>query len=239
MISYERKERILSYLEQNKSASVRELAQAVFVSEATVRRDIEALAREGSVQTIYGGVLLARYRNGVVPLSLRDAEHSAAKEEIAMRAAKLIRDGDTVMMDASSTVRRMLKHLGNRKNVKIITNNQRIFSEYEGGDLRLWCVGGTYVPENHAFVGPAAEQFLQSVSADLLFFSSQGITEDGIISDASEAENSLRRIMLTRATKQYFLCDSSKIGVRRMFTLCQKDDITAVLCNQPLPWEEG
>ena len=237
MIRYERQQRILHYLEEKKSASIRELAQLLFTSEASVRRDIEVLEQEGYVKKIYGGVLLSRYQNGVVPVNLRDSDHSSDKEEIARRAAELIRDGDTVIMDASSTVRRIIKYLGHRRDVKIVTNNHRIFSECAGMSLKLYCVGGSYYPENHAFAGPAAEQYLQSISADLLFFSSQGISEEGIISDASEAESSLRRTMIARARRQYFLCDSSKIGVERMFSLCHKDDITGILCNVPLPWE--
>ena len=240
MIRYERQQRILQYLEEKKSASIRELAQLLFTSEASVRRDVDTLESQGYLRKIYGGVLLSRYQNGVVPVNLRDSDHSSVKEKIAAGAAELIRDGDTVIMDASSTVRRIIKYIGHRRNVTIITNNHRIFSECTdtGAPIKLYCVGGVYSPENHAFAGPAAERFLQTVTADSLFFSSQGISEEGIISDASEEESSLRRMMIRRAKRQYFLCDSSKIGVERMFTLCHKDEITGILCDVPLPWEK-
>ena len=238
MIQYERQEQILAYLERQKTATVRELAKHLFTSEASVRRDIAALEGRGLVTKIYGGVLLSRYQNGVVPVGLRDGDHSAVKEEIARRAAELIRDGDTVMMDASSTVRRIIKYIGNRRGVQIITNNHRIFTDCKQSGIRLYCVGGIYDGENHAFYGPAAEQFLRGVTADCLFFSSQGISREGIISDASEAESSLRRVMLSRARRRYFLCDGSKLGVERMFTLCHKDDLDGVICDAPLPWEK-
>lgn len=238
MIRYERQQSILKILEKKKSATIRELAQQLFASEASIRRDVETLEKQGFARKIYGGVLLLGYENGVVPVHLRDADHSTVKDEIAARAAALIQDGDTIIMDASSTVRRMIKHLGDRRDVTIITNNHRIFSECDGTNLRLYCVGGSYNRENHAFLGPAAEQYLRTVSTDLLFFSSQGITEDGFISDDSEEESALRRTMISRAKRQFFLCDSSKIGVRRTFTLCHKDDITGILCDSPLPWEE-
>lgn len=232
MIPIERREKILKLLEGQKSSTVRELANSLFISEASIRRDIEALEKEGLVRRVYGGVLLARYQNGIVPLDLRDSDHSAVKEQIARRAAALIQDGDTVMMDASSTVRRMIKYIGNKRNLTIITNNLRIFSEaaqYGASDLSLYCTGGHYSAENHAFVGASAEQYLRSVRADCLFFSSQGISEDGEISDASEEETSLRRVMLTRADRRYFLCDSSKLGVRHTFVLCHRDDLTDLI----------
>ena len=237
MIGYERQQKILEYLEKKPSATVRELSEHLYTSEASVRRDIQALEARGLVQKIYGGVLSSKYQNGVIPLSLRDGDHSAIKDELARRAVKLIKDGDTVIFDASSTVRRMVKYMGHLHNVKIITNNLRIFSECENPHLKLYCTGGTYSPDNHAFVGPSAENYLRGIRADLLFFSSQGIDVDGTVSDASETESSLRRVMIEHSDRQYFLCDSSKIGVRKMFTLCDKDNISGVICDKNLPWE--
>ena len=237
MIQFERQEKIIAILERKKSASVRELSRELFVSEASIRRDIEQLENKGLVKRVYGGVLLSRYQNSSIPIELRDGDHSALKEEIARRAAELVHDGDTIFLDASSTVRRMMKYLGNRKNLKVITHNLKIFSEYGGSNVELFCTGGTYSTVEQTLVGPAAEAYLRSVSADLLFFSSQAITEDGEITDSSEDETALRRIMIARSEKQYFLCDDSKIGERRMFSVCHKDDITGIVCNTKLPWE--
>ena len=234
MIRYDRQQKIIEYLEKKQSATVRELSDSLFSSEASIRRDIETLETQGYVKKIYGGVILSKYQNGVIPVNLRDSDHSSVKDELAKRAAEMIKDGDTVIMDASSTVRRIIKHIGNLHNVKIITNNLRIFSECNNSNITLYCTGGTYSSENHAFIGPAAESYIRGISADILFFSSQGITEDGFISDASEEESALRRIMLAHAKKQYFLCDSSKIGIQKMFTLCHKDDITGVICDNDM-----
>lgn len=232
MIQWERQSAIIKLLEEKRTATVHELAQAIFISEASIRRDLETLEKQGLVKRVYGGVMLARYANGIVPVGLRDSEHSVAKEALARRAAERIRDGDTVMMDASSTVRRIVKYIGNRRNLTIITNNLRIFSdvtEYGYSDLRLYCTGGAYSAENHAFVGEAAQAYLRTVRADCLFLSSQGLSEDGEISDASEEETALRRVMLARAERRYFLCDSSKLGKRYTFTLCHRDELTEVI----------
>ncbi len=238
MIQFERQEKIIAILERKKSSSVRELARELFTSEASIRRDIETLQNKGLVKRVYGGVLLSRYQNSSIPIDLRDGDHSALKEEIARRSAELVRDGDTLFLDASSTVRRMMKYLGHRKNLKIITHNLKIFSEYGGSNCELFCTGGTYSTVERTLVGPAAENYLRSVSADVLFFSSQAITQDGEITDSSEEETALRRIMIARSARQYFLCDDSKIGQRRIFSVCHKDDITGVICNTTLPWEK-
>ncbi len=234
MIRYERHQRIIDLLEKKHTASIRELSEQVYASEASVRRDIAVLEQMGFVRRIYGGVVLAKYKNSVVPLELRDADNEAAKELVARRAAALIQDGSTVLMDASSTVRRMIKYIDRNFDIKIITNNQRIFEESGEYPFELYCTGGAYNRSDHDFIGPAAENYLRSVYADIAFFSSQAISEDGEITDSSESHTSLRRVMLSRAKKKVFLCDSSKLGVRRLFTVCGKDDIDEIICDTEL-----
>ena len=236
MIQYERKQTILQLLEQLRTATVKELAGKVFASEASVRRDLEALEREGYVQRVYGGVILSKYKNSVLPLSLRDSAHTAEKDALARRAAALIPDGATILMDASSTVRRICDYLGGRRSLKIITNSLRICSSLVSRDLKIYGTGGALNQQNQAFVGPAAENFVRSISADFLFFSSQGLSAEGEISDASEEETSLRRVMLSRAEQKIFLCDSSKLNRKYLFTLCHREEVQ-VFCDAPLPWE--
>lgn len=238
MILYERQREILNYLKQKKFSTVKELAKLVWSSESSVRRDIKALEQKGYVSQIYGGVVLAEYTNSVIPVSLRDSSNSAIKEELAKEAAKHIFDGATVLMDGSSTVRRIIKYINHYKGLKIITNNQRIFTECSHPEVQLYCTGGLFLSQSNIFVGSAAENYLNSINADIVFLSSQAISDDGEISDVSEEETSLRRVMLSRAEKRVFLCDSSKLGLKKTFTLCSKNDIDVIICDKKLPWEQ-
>lgn len=86
------------------------------------------------------------------------------------------------------------------------------------------------------FIGHLAEEFLKRISASTLFFSSQGITENGDIVDSSEEEVALRRTMLTRAKNKIFLCDSSKFDKNYPFTLCNISDITEMISD--VPWDK-
>lgn len=228
MIQYERRQQLLSYLKEHKSATVAELARVLYISEASVRRDIAALESEGLVKRKYGGAVLAEYENSVVPLALRDPVNAAEKERIARRAASLVEDGMTVMLDASSTARRIVGFLEGKKNLRIITNNARLFERCPAG-ITVYCVGGRYVRENAAIVGAKAEEFVRGVRADILFFSSQALSEEGVISDASEEETSLRRAMLDSAKESYFLCDGSKRGKEHTFVVCNADEITGII----------
>ena len=230
MIQYERQQSIIDYLEKNRLATIRELARAVYTSEASVRRDVCELEKSGYVEKVYGGVLLTKYKSSIIPARLRDNENHLAKDGIAAKAAKLIKSGDTVMMDASTTAFRICKHIKGLKNIKIITNNLRICGEFtESDDVKVYCTGGAYSPRNSCFLGSYAEQFIKTVNADILFFSAQGISDDGVISDVDENEVSMRKVMLSQSKRKVFLCDSSKMGVSKPFKVCDRDDIDEII----------
>ena len=237
MLVFERQQEILKYLAKKHFATVKELSGAVFTSEATVRRDVKELEAKGFLVQIYGGVVLPEYERSVVPLSLRDSSNSAIKEELARRAADELFDGATIILDGSSTVRRIIKYIDKFRDLKIITNNARIFEGNLPRGARLYCTGGLFLPQSNIFVGSGAEKYIAEINADILFFSSQALSLDGEISDASEEETSLRRVMLSRARRKIFLCDSTKLGESRTFKVCHKDDVDKIICDKNLPWE--
>lgn len=233
MSQLERQQSILRLLGERPSVTVREIAEALFFSESSVRRDVRELEARGLVTHLWGGVMLTSQFGDILPVSVRESNQGSNKDLIARQAASLVRDGDTLLLDASSTVRRMIGYLGERRNLCIITNNQRIFDETLPKSFRLLCTGGNFSPENRDFYGPVAERMLSCVRADLLFFSAQGLSESGEINDASEEETALRRVMLSRAGKRIFLCDSSKIGIAKPFVLCSLDDVDEVISDAP------
>ena len=79
---------------------------------------------------------------------------------------------------------------------------------------------------------------MRSIRADKLFFSSQGLSLSGEVSDHSEPETSLRRAMLERSRQSFCLMDDSKLGRECAFRLCGREEITRFICEQPLPWEK-
>lgn len=238
MLQYERQKSILDYLKINKSATVKELAGVIYTSEASVRRDLAELEKNGHIKRVYGGVMLASHANEVVPFELRDSANTKVKDEIAKTAAELIKSGDTVFMDASTTVFRICKYIKDKSNIKIITNNIRIAQELGASDIKVYCTGGEFFGKRDCFLGPFAENFIENVHADIMFFSSQGISEQGIISDVDERENSLRAKMLGNAKRKVFLCDYSKVGIVRPFILCGKEEIDEIICEKEIKFKK-
>ena len=237
MIVFERQQTIMKYLKEKRFATVKELSGVVFASEASVRRDVKALEAKGLLKQIYGGVVLSEYENSVVPVRLRESSNSVIKDELAKRAAEEIFDGATIILDGSSTVRRIIKYIDKYRDLKIITNNVQIFDENIPSSVKLYCTGGLYISQSGIFVGSGAESYINGINADILFFSSQALSDSGEISDVSEEETSLRRVMLSRAKRKIFLADSSKLGDRRTFTVCTKDDVDKIICDKELPFD--
>lgn len=235
MLQYERQQAVIAYLKKHHTSSIHALAKHLYTSEASIRRDIAALEAAGLVTRIYGGVVLPEHKNEVVPVELRESANSAAKEIIAAEAAKHIHDGDTVFFDSSSTVRRICKHIKNRSQLKIITNNVRICQELKDTDITVYCTGGEFYKKLDCFLGPYAERFIGSINATSVFFSCKGLSQQGVLTDVSEAEIAIRQAMLEHADRRYFLCDSSKLGHKYAFTLCHAQELTEILCDQPLP----
>ena len=229
MANKNRQEEILEYLKIKHFASVADLAKLLYTSQATARRDIEGLVALGAVKSVYGGVVLAEYENTPVPIFLRDKENSASKDRIAKRAAALIRDKSTVIFDSSSTVRRMCKYITAKNGLTVVTNNLRVCDELKGSEVRVICTGGALAKGRDCFVGHFAESVIRQIKADALFFSSQGLSENGDITDSSDEETALRKAMLEASREQYFLCDESKRGVDFPFVLCNIRDISDTL----------
>ena len=236
MLQCERQDEILSKLEKQKSINISVLAKQLYVSEATIRRDINTLEKIGLVKRVYGGVMLTKYASSTdMPLTLREQERRPQKEIIASKAAELLYDGASIFMDASSTVQHMIPYLKAYENLTVITNSIKLIDNLDGTDIRVFCTGGRYISRNRAFAGPAAMEMIKNIFVDFFFFSSQGISLSGDISDFSEEETDIRRMMLYHSTKSYFLCDQSKIGQSYLFKVCNSADIDGIICDVELP----
>lgn len=234
MLQIERQEQIMELLGRTPALRIGQIAAALYISEATVRRDVAAMEQKGLVQRVYGGVTLKKED---MPMDFRRQEHAAAKEVIALRAVRMIRDGQTVFLDSSSTAQHLLPHLARFRDLTVITNSHRAVDVLATSKLRLICTGGDLLPRNMAFVGRVAESVLEQFCPELAFFSSQGVGEDGEITDASEEETALRRVVMRRAVKSIFLCDASKVGKKYLYRLGALSDMDEIITDSAFPQE--
>lgn len=238
MVQPQRENEILQCLQTDHAVSIRELAKKMFVSEATIRRDLDRMEEKRLVRRVFGGAMLEEYINDNLPQPLRQKENLQFKQQVASKAAVHLFNGATVIMDGSTTVRMLLPYMDNFTNLTVITNNLEIINEIDPSRIKTYCTGGKYYKVNRVFYGSAAEDSLRHFHADLLFFSAKGFSTDGEISDPSERESALRRVMLTRADKRIFLCDHTKLNHKFTFHICNGDEVDDILCDVPLDTRE-
>ena len=231
MFKTERMDAILRILQEKKHVTVHYLAEHVYASEVTLRRDLRKMEELGLIVRSYGGVTLRVTENVSVPLVIREQNLSSVKNRIAEEAVRLIRDGDTVFMDGSSTVLCMVKYLKDRQNMTVITNSLRVATLLCEKRIPVYCTGGLLVPEALVCVGNYSVNILESVTADCVFFSSQGFSAEGEVCDFSENETYQRKLMLKHAHRKYFLCDSSKLGKSFLFTVCHMKELDRIICD--------
>ncbi len=225
MFDYERQRGITDLLKQKGSMTTAELAKMLYVSEATIRRDLTKLEHMGQVRRTHGGAMIIAGPDTEIPLLLRDRANDTAKQAIAAKAITKIADGDTVMLDASSTVFRVVPLLEKKSNLTVVTNGPKTTIELASRHIRTLATGGVVLGNSLAFVGREAEQFIRGINADVLLMSCRGLSPDGYLTDSSLEEATIRKEMLRRARKKYLLCDTSKVGARYTYNICHLDEL--------------
>ena len=232
MSVYNRENQYISLLAQQPH-SIKELAEKLFVSEPTVRRDI-ALLREKELLICKRGIVSLKTNSPDqrIPLFIRHLEQNEEKRAIARKAAHYIKDGYVIMLDASTTAFHLLPHLTDFKNILVITNGAKTALESASMGIRTICTGGELMTESFCYVGTDAESVLKNYNADVAFFSCRGISENNIATDNSILENAMRKIMIKNSKKSYLLCDSSKFGKTYLNTLCGVKELTGFITEK-------
>jgi len=220
MYEYERWDRILLLLREKQAASVRELSEKLYASEATIRRDLSALEQKGLIRRMRGGAALVDDATRELPLYMREMQQVEAKRIIAARAARHLQDGQIIFLDASSTVMQLIPYLEARRHLTIITNGMKTAQELSSLPHKTYCTGGLMLHNSSAYVGNYAADFVANFNADLFFFSSRGVSDSGMITDASSEETHIRQVMFAHSCKHIFLYDHTKIGKTFCYNLC-------------------
>ncbi len=236
MFKVERQDEILRILTEKQHCTVEYLANELFASPATIRRDILVLEQDGRVVKSYGGVSLADGAHAHTPsFEQRQKNNQAVKMALARRAAAMIHDGDTVLLDSSSTVAEMVPHLSATRNITVVTNSLRVTEALQKMQVRVYCTGGQCLGDHTTLGGSLTEAALRNFNVDMLFFSTRGISTKGIINDSSDINCQTRRVMMRAAARSVLLCDSSKLNRNYLFNLCHVNEVDTVLCDHPLP----
>jgi DeoR/GlpR family transcriptional regulator of sugar metabolism len=235
MLKEPRYDVIMELLKKEKSMTVEQLSRALYVSLPTIRRDLSEMQRHGLVIRIRGGAMSVDEDRLGIPVDLRNAIHSKEKQRLAQCAASLVKSGDVLFIDASTTALHIIDHLTKYENIRVITNSIQAVALLRKYNIATYCTGGLLIEHSLAFGGPYVQDMISNFNIDICFFSSFGISEKGWIVDYSELETQMRKVVLNHATKRVFLCDQSKFLKNSVYNLTKLSDVDYIITDAPLP----
>ncbi len=229
----QRQEEILKIVGDRTYISVNELARITYTSPSSIRRDLAAMQNIGLIKRSHGGVSLPGSVSGVAGFYDRTNRNIKEKRAVAKKAAELLREGQSILLDGSSTASFMLPYIAKLSSATLFTNNLETALQAIKLGIDTHCLGGRSVDGSAALVGTETYAAMSNIRVDVLFFSSQFIDRAGLISDSSEEENYLRRLMLKHANTTVFLCDSEKFGKSSTYKLAMLDEIDYAVFDKP------
>lgn len=232
MSKEERYAQILDILRTRGDVTVGYLAKKLFVSPSTIRRDYQELEARGLLHHTYGKATLNYGEEAGLPILLRRKSMPEAKLNIGRRAAELIRDGDIIFIDGSSTALCMVEHLSRFNHLTVVTNGLHALAQLEHfSNLTVYSLGGLRMNNSMALTGQFALENLSRMHIDKCFFSTTGVSTDGRLLAAIEPEETVVSMALSRSNTKIFLCDSSKIGKTYLIELCRIEDVDYVISD--------
>lgn len=223
MLAEQRMEAILAELEQRRAVSVGQLCEVTGASEATIRRDLTVLARQGKLNKVHGGAVLAgeEFRGEELDMETKQQLNMEEKRRIARYAAGLITDDDVVYLDAGSTVMLMADHIQAQKAL-FVTNSIECAARLTRRGLRVYVLGGMLKPGTVALVGTETLNSLRRYNFTKAFLGVNGITVSRGFTTPDPEEAAVKAAAAERARESYVLADESKfdtITAAEMFPL--------------------
>ena len=234
----ERQRHIARLVEEHGRVRVGELASRFGVSTVTVRKDLAVLEQQHRLVRTHGGAV-AVGRGAERGFDVRERIQAAEKDAIGREAAGMVVDGESIALDASTTALALARHLkarGSWLHLTVITNGLRIASELAGHPgITVAMPAGFLRWEALSLVGPLGAGLFEKANIQKAFMGAAGFALEAGLSDATEEEAQIKRLMVESAAEVVGLVDHTKWGRTAFATFCRTVDLTAVLSDVAAP----
>ncbi|QWK21024.1 MAG: DeoR/GlpR family DNA-binding transcription regulator [Thermus antranikianii] len=204
-----RRQNLLELLRQHGGLSTKDLARYLGVSEATVRRDLAALARQGLLQRDHGGAFLPEAEP---PYAVKLTQNPGQKEAIARRASSMVPDGATLILDSGTTTLALARLLAGRP-LRVVVLDVALAQVLAQGETEVLLPGGRVRNGFYSLVGSWTEELLGQVRADIFFLGADAFNSEGITNHTFE-EAAVKRKAMAVSQRTVLLADRSKWGKR-------------------------
>lgn len=233
-----RLDQIMDYLKSHNLVTVDQLVAAISTSPATIRRDLIKLDQEGVISRTHGGVTLNRFIPSQ-PTTLEKMQRNLAeKQAIAQAAASLVKSGDSVVLDAGTTMLELARHLTHLQ-LRVITSDLHIalfLSEFK--QIEVTIIGGRIDDSSQSCVGDHGRRLLKNIYPDVAFVSCNSWSLEKGITTPTEEKAGLKEDLLMNARRRVLLADSSKYGSWSLFCVSPLQNLTDIITDSHLS-EEG
>jgi len=232
-----RRRAIIEQIKESGEVLITDLSKQFDVSEVTIRNDLEFLEKKNLVMRARGGAINVENNVGIDQnITDKTKLHSAEKIAIGIKAAQLIKENETIILDSGTTTAEIASNLGDLKHITIITNALNIVNLLVGkANVNLIVPGGVLRQNSLSMVGPIAEKSLKNFFVDKAFISADGFdTRQGLFTPNIE-EASLNTIMIEIAREVILVADSSKFSRRSLVLFCGLDKIKSVITDRGIP----
>ena len=239
MTTYERRQSLLDILRKQPGLRVPELALALNVSEGTVRNDLNALEEQGLLMRVHGGAVLnqqTQFQNN--SFVRRYQQNAAAKLAIAREAAVLVNDGDSILMDASSTAYYFAKVLSERRRLRVMTNGFEVARELaQNSSNTVILIGGVVNNESSSVTGLLSEHIIEEFKIQKAFLSCSGFSLERGLTEVHLAEAQLKRKMVESSQQLFGLVDSTKFGKEDLTSFARPEKINCLFTDKHISSE--
>jgi DeoR/GlpR family transcriptional regulator of sugar metabolism len=240
MLIAQRQSRLRELLAQRRILPLDSLARELGVSQSTIRRDVDELQRQGLVQPTHGGVIWIGDQGmsqgtqaRLYAFNQRMGVQLEAKRRIARAALALVPSEQTILLSGGTTTFYLAEQLRGRS-LQIITNSLPIANLFmDDNNVELILTGGLMYPRYGVMLGPAAENYISTVHASRMFFSSGGINS-GVLYNQNLLLVAAEKRMMEQSQQVVLLADSEKFGQQALVELCNLDAIDVVVTDEGL-----
>jgi DeoR/GlpR family transcriptional regulator of sugar metabolism len=235
----ERQDHIARIVEEHGRARVTALAERFEVSSVTIRKDLLALEASGRVVRTHGGAIAPDASRPELAFDVRERLQPGEKARIGAAAAALVQDGESIVLDASTTALYLARDLKRRRswtNLTVITNGLRIASELAGHPgITVLMLGGRVRWEALSVVGQLGDGLFSRINVQTAFVGAAGFTVRTGLSDATDEEAQIKRSMVAAAHEVIAIVDHTKWQRAAFATFCRTEEIDAVLTDDAAP----
>lgn len=228
----ERKLSIMKKIQEQGQVNIAELAEEYGVSVMTIRRDLAKFAKEGMITLEYGGAVLNTGALFEYNMVMKQREYQEEKRRIAKECVSYINDGDSIFLDAGTTICEVARLIAGRKNLTVMTHSLLVANVLSKNDsINLVMCPGKFRATSMAYMGQLTDDFVSSFRFDKLFLAVEGVDLETGLSVPNLTDGITKKRLVRQSKKVICAADSSKFGKSFYYSICDLSEIDLIVTD--------